>query len=284
MPGIDGVETTRQIRQLAEEDQYYADVPIVALTANAVSGMKEMFMQNGFSEFMSKPIDLSKLNSVLEAFIPKEKRKTYIDKQSSFDGSSYSVSIKGLDVDKGILLTGGTPEYYLETLATFYNDSQERKVDIKNCLESNEISMYITNVHAMKSASANIGANELSEAAYALEMAALQEDMKFIVENTDKFLIMLNDLLRDINNVFLAPGSEMRSNGDVLDTVDLNSLLTDLKTALESFDIDGINQNIDTLLHSRLTNDTMDVVRDISKYTLVADYDAAIELIVTLLE
>ncbi|MCL2557571.1 MAG: response regulator [Treponema sp.] len=74
MPGLDGVETTARIRAMGEGDGYFARLPIVALTANAVSGMCEYFMENGFSDFMSKPVDVVKLNSVLEKWIPKEKR------------------------------------------------------------------------------------------------------------------------------------------------------------------------------------------------------------------
>ena len=74
MPGMDGVEATRLIRELGAEDRYFAEVPIVALTANAISGMREFFIENGFSDFMSKPVDVVKLNSILETWIPKEKR------------------------------------------------------------------------------------------------------------------------------------------------------------------------------------------------------------------
>ena len=73
---MDGVEAIQYIRALGGGDPYYNELPIVALTANAVSGMKEMFLGSGFNDFMSKPIDTVKLNSVLEKWIPIEK-KTY---------------------------------------------------------------------------------------------------------------------------------------------------------------------------------------------------------------
>ena len=284
MPGIDGVETTRQIREMGDDDPYYAAVPIVALTANAVSGMKEMFLSNGFDDFMSKPIDLTKLSSVLENFIPKEKRKAYIDNRNFSTSSSSLFNIKGLDIDKGILLTGGTPEYYLETLATYYNDGQERLTEIMDCYKEKNISMFITSVHALKSASANIGAGDLSEAAYTLEMAALQEDMKNLDASIDKFCSMLKDILENIHGALQAHSLELKSKGDMIDPEELKTMLTELKTALENFDIDGINQSIDRLLHSKLTDVTVSAIREISKHTLVAEYDEAIKLIDTLLQ
>jgi len=72
MPGMDGVETTERIRALGDSDSYFNKLPIIALTADAVSGMRDMFMQSGFDDFLSKPIDTVVLNSVLEKWIPKD--------------------------------------------------------------------------------------------------------------------------------------------------------------------------------------------------------------------
>jgi signal transduction histidine kinase/CheY-like chemotaxis protein len=78
MPGMDGIETTLKIRSMGNEDPYYKEVPVIALTANAVIGTKEMFIENGFNDFLSKPIDTVKLNAVLEKWIPKAKQKALV--------------------------------------------------------------------------------------------------------------------------------------------------------------------------------------------------------------
>jgi CheY-like chemotaxis protein len=77
MPGMDGIETTQRIRELGIDDPYYKNVPIVALTANAVLGTREMFLENSFDDFLSKPIDTVALNGLLEKWIPREKQKKY---------------------------------------------------------------------------------------------------------------------------------------------------------------------------------------------------------------
>jgi CheY-like chemotaxis protein/anti-sigma regulatory factor (Ser/Thr protein kinase) len=74
MPGMNGVEATNAIRALKSEDSYYSSLPIVALTANAVSGTKEMFMENDFNDFISKPIDTAHLNTVLAKWLPQDKK------------------------------------------------------------------------------------------------------------------------------------------------------------------------------------------------------------------
>ncbi|MDR2593186.1 MAG: response regulator [Fibromonadaceae bacterium] len=75
MPEMDGIEATKLIREMAKENPHYANLPIIALTANAVSGVKEMFLENGFNDFLSKPIDIINLNSILEKWLPKEKQE-----------------------------------------------------------------------------------------------------------------------------------------------------------------------------------------------------------------
>jgi CheY-like chemotaxis protein len=74
MPDMDGMETTKHIRSLGMEDPYFAQVPVIALTANAVSGTREMFLNNGFNDFLSKPIDTIQLNAIIEKWVPKERR------------------------------------------------------------------------------------------------------------------------------------------------------------------------------------------------------------------
>ena len=74
MPSIDGVETTERIRQSGASDPYFSELPIVALTANAVFGARKFFLEHGFSDFMSKPIDVVNLNTILEKWVPKEKQ------------------------------------------------------------------------------------------------------------------------------------------------------------------------------------------------------------------
>ncbi|MCL2042534.1 MAG: response regulator [Treponema sp.] len=77
MPDMDGIETVHRIREMGSGDSYYANVPIIALTASAIAGAKEMFLENGFNDFLPKPIDTIMLNMMLEKWIPKSKQKKH---------------------------------------------------------------------------------------------------------------------------------------------------------------------------------------------------------------
>lgn len=75
MPEMDGVETTQRIRDMGRKDPYFAVVPIIALTANAMKGVREEFLQSGFNDYISKPVELDKLDDVLRAWVPEDKQK-----------------------------------------------------------------------------------------------------------------------------------------------------------------------------------------------------------------
>jgi signal transduction histidine kinase/DNA-binding response OmpR family regulator len=188
MPEMDGVETVKIIRNLGSKDSYYKKLPIIALTANAVSGAKEMFLENGFNDFLSKPIDTVKLNAILEKWIPKQKQK-----RANLQGS--------------IEATGGELEFYTQTLVLFRKDSIKKIEEIEEALKTGDYNSYTIYVHALKSIAANIGAADLSEAAKELEMASKQGNVAFIEANNAAFIINLKTVLSDIDKI-LAKTSE----------------------------------------------------------------------------
>ena len=287
MPGMDGMETTIRIRELGKENPNCSDVPIIALTANAVAGMRETFLQNGFNDFMSKPIDTVRLNAVLEKWLPKEKRLRNISlriKKGSPAKQETALSISEIDVSRGIEHSGGTIELYIETLSIFCEDLNERKAEIKRSLEAGNIPLYVTHVHAIKSASANVGAAKVSAAAAALEDAGVRQDMTYISENSDSFLAMIEDLGKKITEALTADGSGTDESWDIFALEEFKSNLSSLKVALDVMDIDEMNKTLDSLLLSANEGYILDKVRELSKHILLVQYDEAIEIIDKLLQ
>ncbi len=201
MPEMDGIEAVKRIRELGAE---YLNLPIIALTANAISSMKDMFLANGFNDFLSKPINTIKLNAILEAWIPKEKQVKIQIEAKSDEESDSSIKIDGVDVKKGITMVGGSAEYYLQILAMFHRDGTRMIEEINKSLETEDYPLYTIHVHALKSACANIGADKISETAKALETAGHQNDLEFIKLHNTSFLTALQTLLNNINAVFAA--------------------------------------------------------------------------------
>jgi len=270
MPGMDGVEATKIIRTS------FSDLPIVALTANAVSGMRDMFLANGFNDYLTKPIDTVKLNMILEKWIPKEKQKSAaMEAAADHLPPEFSIQIPGLDTSKGVSLTGGTLDYYLETLATFYEDGAERADRINAYLEAGDLPTFTTCVHALKSAAASIGADELSKAAKALEAAGGLEDLDFIKEHIPEFLKTMNSLLSRIHDFLMT----REPDDEPLNTAALKDDLINLKDALLNMDVSLVNVTVDSLQKLSATGDAAGKIRSISNKILVAEYDEAILLI-----
>jgi signal transduction histidine kinase/CheY-like chemotaxis protein/HPt (histidine-containing phosphotransfer) domain-containing protein len=271
MPQMDGIEATKLIREMG-----YMELPIIALTANAISGIKEMFLSNGFNDFLSKPIDTIKLNAVLAKWLPKEKQEK-LDAKATDDGNSEEAEIKiaGVDIKQGILLTGGTLKGYMQILAVFLKDGLQKIDEIRKCLETGNYPLYVTYVHALKSALASIGASELSESAKALEFAGKQKDIAFIASNNSQFLVNFEVILSDIEKV-LANG---KAKENAVDFELLRNELNSLKEALKLLDFAATDKIVDRLREFSKADGVGDSIENILRSILVGEYDEAVAMI-----
>ena len=282
MPGMDGMEATEIIRSLGVKDPHYRMLPIIALTANVVSGMKETFLKKGFDDFLSKPIDLVKLNSVLEKWIPKEKKESSQMKIKEDNATLLPVAIKGLDEKKGIRLSGGTTDSYHEILVAFHDEGLEKIKEIGKCLEDGNLSLYTINLHALKSASANVGADIISEMAFALEKAGRKGDLSFIKTNNDKFILMLERLLHDIENALPGFDANDEKADDSYEATLFKAEVVTLKAALNDMDGSLMNRAVDNLLKMAYNDNAKSAIRKVSRHILLAEYEEALALIETL--
>ena len=246
MPEMDGVETVKTIRNMG-----FINVPIAALTANAIVGAREMFLQNGFDDFLSKPIELVKLSLILSKWIPEEKQTTAAEIHEDLD-----ISIEGINVKKGIQFSGGA-ENYISTLKIFYKDGLKK---IEEISDFSNLTLYTTYVHALKSAGANIGADTISKEAEILESAGIKGEVGFIANNNDKFIKNLSTLLKNIEKAL--PVCEK------IDTAKLKGDLASLKTALESFNLREIDRLLEVL-------SDCEEVQEIVQTVFIGDYEQA---------
>jgi HPt (histidine-containing phosphotransfer) domain-containing protein len=272
---------------MESEDSYYQKVPIAALTADAVYGTKELLLKSGFDDFLSKPIDITIMNAALERWIPKEKQKPPLEDTSPFaeaeeDKQNQKIKIGTLDTEKGIAMAGGKIERYQKILSLFSKDVDWKLKEIKTSLESGNTSLYVIHVHALKSATAIIGADGLSETARLLEMAGKQEDLAYIQTNNDAFITDLKALLHNINT-FLSEEADIDQE-HVMNKDSLKNELFRLKAALESFDFTEINHIVNSLQEFTQAADVGEAVNAILQSKLVGDYDETAALVESLLQ
>ncbi len=214
MPEMDGVEATRHIRSM--HDAYYQNVPIIALTANAVSGAREMFLGEGFNDFLAKPIETALLDRILRTWLPENLLITTstLVKDEKVNGDSVLIDTEGkkdnnkneveelLDFEKGLLYAGGSEEGYYDILDVYINNSEEYKQSLINRFQTQDWKNYTTEVHALKSSSLSIGAVQISELAKTLEMAGKEGRYEIIREHHEK-VISLYDKVVELAKMYL---------------------------------------------------------------------------------
>jgi len=283
MPEMDGVETVSNIREMGKEEQYFKDVPIVALTADAVLGMREMLLEKGFDDFLSKPIDTIQLSAVIERWIPSEKQKTIADSQNpTGEKITGEFKIAGVNIKRGIALAGGKIENYYKILSTFYKDGKEKIAQINTCLETEDFKLYSVHVHALKSACAVIGAGLLSDAVALLEDAGKRGDSRFIRIHNDSFIKNLEILLQNINDAL--SGKEKKEQKTSIDKKLLLGELSRLRSALINYDSSQISSAVNVLQEFTHAGGIGDSVNAILQNKLIGEYDEAVSLTDSLIQ
>ncbi|MCL2065003.1 MAG: ATP-binding protein [Candidatus Cloacimonetes bacterium] len=235
MPEMDGIEATNILRKLE-----YKGI-IVALTANAVSGNAEMFKQNGFDDFISKPIDIRILNTVLNTYV----RDRHTEEHSVFKSESIQNS------------ENNTSGYDERLLSIFIKDVQKAIITLKETTQNSNIKLFTTTVHGVKSVLASLGHKETSEKAAELENAGLNEDLNFILEKTSDFIVSLENILNQLKK----DDSKDRENETIEEDKEfLIEQLNIIKSACEVFDDITIYEAIKLLKTKSWTKDTMELI------------------------
>jgi len=199
MPEMDGIETMHHIRE--KVGHYYRKLPIIALTANAAPGNREMFLEEGFDDFLAKPIEVSVLERVLKRNLPAEKlifqTKTEEGAAKEPQREKEELVIGELDVEKGMLYCGGKEEY-LNILAAYYEERHENRQTLEDLFEKHDWKNYTIKIHALKSMMQNIGALSLSAKAKALELAGKRSDMDYIIKNHADMLAEYQHVMEEL--------------------------------------------------------------------------------------
>ncbi|GHU50180.1 hypothetical protein AGMMS49975_00670 [Clostridia bacterium] len=279
MPIMNGIEATEKIRELGKSNERLKNLRIVALTAVAAANGAEMFIHAGMDDFMAKPIEMPKLDAVLRKWIPEEKQervKSVKEAQESGEG----ITIEGIDTVRGLHMSGGSLDAYVSVLAVFYKDCVEKIEELQTFVEKGDMKAYTSQVHALKSASANIGATRVSEFAKALEESGNKEDYRFIAENNDEFIQQLRFLLKNISPLLRQSNEDKTSDNTSTDDVEaLKENFGNLKNALAEMDISKVDDIMKVLQDMTWSADVRDVLDKISHFVLMFEFDDAVSLI-----
>ena len=234
MPMMDGIEATEIIRRECGEN---GTAPVViALTANAMEGMREHFLECGFQDFIAKPLDRKELNQLLLRWVPEKYRQTEGGKEEGTALDPESIQIEGIDMNAAMQYFSGDEEDFLDLLELYHMDGSRKVQLLSQLVESSDIPDYRIEVHGLKSASANIGAMELSAMARSHENAAAEEDVSFITREFPALLDAYEILLRNIG-VFLKDRRQENDTGTArLPALSVQELKAQAEAALEKLE------------------------------------------------
>jgi signal transduction histidine kinase/DNA-binding NarL/FixJ family response regulator len=251
MPEMDGVEATAIIRKLGGK---YKRLPVIALTANAVQGAREMFLSNGFNGFISKPIDMQEMYGILKEWLPPDKiqdKKTE-EKTETADEETNSEFINALNKVSeinaviGMSRVSGIEDMYLKTLELFTKKALQDCNAMSAAIHKGDIKNFSILVHSMKSALSTIGAMNLSETALSLETASKKDDVEFCARMFPAFKDKLLILHEELSAIF--PDAETESRKQIGDTGYLQENIVKALSAASDFDSDAGLKVIDGLL------------------------------------
>jgi CheY-like chemotaxis protein len=241
MPGIDGIETVRIIREEIGTD-YARNIPIIALTANAITGNEELFLSSGFNAFLTKPVDAMKLDAILHSWVrDKNIEKEYVAIESNRNdcGSLLEgMEIAGLDIKKGLKYFSDNEETFIGVLRTFAATTAPMIDSLNVRLTTGDLEEYADIVHGIKGSSNGIFAYKAGSAAKELEIAAKGRELEAVIAGHGPFAELMKTLIDNINTML----SEIDTIADKpLKDVPDPVLLQELREACELFDMDKVD-------------------------------------------
>jgi CheY-like chemotaxis protein len=222
MPEMDGIEAVKIIREEIGSE-YARNIPIIALTANAIVGNEQMFLSKGFQAFLSKPVEIANLDLVIHQWVRDkkndpgewkaeiiERREGGVDRRKNIRRQQVqgtgSYKIDGIDLNKGLQYFGDDEDAFLNVLRSYAVNTRPLLDTIKIATKESDgsslnLNKYAITVHGIKGSSYGICAQSAGKKAEELEHAAKAGDMDFVKNNNEDFIKLIEKLLLDLENM-----------------------------------------------------------------------------------
>ena len=284
MPEMDGIETMRALRGI---NDYYLALPMVALTANAITGVREQMLSLGFEGYLSKPIDFKKLEDILLTLLPKD-RIRFVDGQKQLEETDdiwrLQHVLSDVDVQTGLTNCGGSLEDYISILEVVLRYGPKRYEQLKTMLAEEDYDNYVINVHALKSTAANIGARELSQVSAWLEAMGKEKQYDKMKERTGYLLELYQSLLQQIKEA-LSPKEHQRASEEKepISNEELQEIIEGTILQLREFSLDEANAILDEMLAFALEDNVRELILQAKESVERTEVEQAITLLMQIL-
>ena len=278
MPDKDGIETLAELRGMKSNPN--CKTPIICLTANAVSGMREMYLDAGFDDYITKPIDPEALETMILAYLPNDMIMPPGQEETEQDGTSaipdFIYGIDEIDVSAG-LRHCGSPEAYIDTIKTYLDTAASNIREIERYRKEENIRHTTIKIHAIKSTSRIIGAEKLGAFAEKLEKAGNAGDTETL---SAELPVLLSDYRGLVDK--LSPLEDETGGNDDLPLIPAEKL-TEAYTAIRGFagelDYDSVSYIMDSLSEYRIPDSEQNRYDRLKKAVMEFDYDMIPEIL-----
>ncbi|MGN0341666.1 MAG: ATP-binding protein [Roseburia sp.] len=280
MPVMDGIEATIQIRML--EDDYYQKLPIIALSANATSDAKDMFLKAGMNDFIAKPIREKELEACVREWLPKElqivsekavDKKTETEEHEIEGHETEGLEIEGLDLEEGIKNCGST-ELLMELIGDFYTMIDSKSARLEQYFEEGKLRDYTIEVHALKNNARMIGATELSQQFYRMEQFGNEGKQQEIGQELPQLLKFYRSY-KDKLSEFARPTQENKVH---VSGEQIKQTLVRLHDAVDSFDLDEADDAMKELDSYELPEELKPMAEQLRIYVTDVEMESIMEL------
>lgn len=283
MPEMDGVTATKIIR---EECGGNGKNPIIiALTANAIDGAREMFLANGLQDFVAKPIAKIDLHDIMSKWVPAGRKihtKHEVEEAKISEDELADLFMEEIDVRKATDRKGGGIEDYIELLELFYMEGMGKVKLIRQLEESKDYENYDIETHALKSAAANIGADVLSEEAKNHEFAAKEGRYEFIHTNIDRLVEHYERILEEVRKMLVRKGrleQKVKTSAERLSQEDFMNRVKVALEALEDFRSKDARKEIEDILGFELQEEWEKKMEEVLRLLKLYDDEQAEDLL-----
>ena len=293
MPGMDGVETLHEIRKL--ESNPSVDTPVIALTANAVSGARDFYLKEGFQDYLTKPIDADKFETMLIEYLPanivyltKEQKESDADdweNEAEVGAMESKLSGMGFNVRNGLKYMGNDIVLYGNVLRDFHLIMKEKGDALRDFLKKRDMSGYAIIVHSLKGNARNVGADDLADEAFELEKMSKAGQLEDVEVRSPILFNLMKNMRKDLK-AYLDSEDKNKKSEEVQEEAKLTmsddewkNALRELAGRLDDFDGDSVNDKLKELKRYDRPEADKKVLRLCEKAVKDYAYDIALEVI-----
>ena len=294
MPEMDGVELTKILR--SSNDDYLKYVPIIALTANAIKGVSEMFLANGFTEYLSKPIDTERLGEVLNKWIPENKKKEAMEEEESVADKNQAVDeneenllnmlrqIENVDYDKAMTLCGKSEDILLSVIEVYVKSYSQIKERIDSTYAKEDLKNYAIEVHGVKSSSRSIGNDVLGEMAYRLEIEAKDGNIAYVKENHSEFVMKYEQFVGKLKEIVDKLKTEEKIEKVKFSKEEMLSMINECISLYDEFETTKAEEVLKKLQCAECDENIMNLINDAIDSAELFDFDEVTKILTNIKE